>query len=721
MSFRKATAVLLPAALVTAVAACTPSAPARTAKATVEADPVATQREAAKTDWRAALAETLSAAEQARWDDVNAATSWAWPEMADYRLYYRARALEYAFQFTEAAGHYARLVSEAPQSLFAAEARERKYLALASTGEARAYLAEAKTWARTAVSSSETARRAIVLGKLYEAAGATTEAVEAYRTVRINYPAHAAAAEAEAHLAALDAAGHGATALSREERIKRANALFASRAYDTAFEAFGEMLSDTDDKAEQQEYLAKRGQARFFRRRYPEALTLLRKAASISTSSESRVVARFYEAYALSRLGQAADSENAYQQIVNRDAKRFPEWAAKAQFKIINLQEGNNERAAKHFKKYIDDYPRGESRPEALWWLAWAHYNRGNYTAAGDAFEKRAAYGDDLARAASYWQARTAEKLGRKEEANKRFADIAAKAPLHYYGLLSSVRLEALAAAPVRAKFFAHEATFETEAPAAFHLVRANALAEIRRTQEAERELQAAAQAAKSREQIYAISRAMVAAGRYNAAQRAVWSTFEPELLRADVFYTDLWEIAYPRAFAEIVGSKAADQGTNPHIVLALMREESRYRPDVASPANAYGLLQLILPTAKRVASRLGLPAPTEGDLYNPELNITLGTAYIKSLLDAYRNNFFLAFAGYNGGPLNVNRWLEKRKGSDWDEFVENIPYTETRNYVKKVTTSLLRYQYLYEPEQMVSLSFLTASVTDGDRADGVE
>lgn len=671
-------------------------------------------------DWKAALQATLEAQAKGNWQRVAVATEWEWPAFQDYRLYYRARAEEFAMRFTEASGMYAQMVSEAPLSIFADDARERRFTAAASAGAADVTaVTQTEAWAARTAGASESARRRFILGRIYEAAGRTSDAVQAYRRIRIEWPASGSAAQAEARLNALESQGF--ESLSRIESRKRADALFAARAYDGAFEAYSALLADASAPAERQELYLRRGLSRFHRRGYVEASVLFERAYTVAPKSENAEQSRYYHAFALSRQGQGNEAVRLYERLSKTAKSR---WASEALFKagLIHLQEGRNELAAERFEAYLKAAERGELRPDALWWLAWARFNTKNYSAAREAFFSRSRVGDEAATAARYWMARCDELLGDKESATASFAAIASAAPLQYYGLLAWSRASQSARPqPARGLYYADMTTLSAEDNARYHLDRGAVLGEIRRTAEAEREYQAAAQTGGSRDSVVLASRALAGLNRYNAAQRMVWAAFEPELLRQDVFFTDLWELAYPRAFASLVTAASALRGTNPNMVLALMREESRYNPEVASPADAYGLLQLILPTAKRVAKSLGIPAPKAGDLYKPDLNIALGTAYIHTLLDAYSNNFFLAFAGYNGGPQNVNRWLSLRSGNDMDQFVENIPFTETRNYVKKVTTSLLRYQFLYEPNQAISPSFLTAAASESEQAAGLE
>jgi soluble lytic murein transglycosylase len=156
----------------------------------------------------------------------------------------------------------------------------------------------------------------------------------------------------------------------------------------------------------------------------------------------------------------------------------------------------------------------------------------------------------------------------------------------------------------------------------------------------------------------------------------------------------------YPLAFWELVQQKAQERGLDPYLVLALIRQESLFDARARSPAAALGLMQLIPPTAARVAKQIGLPAPSQEKLFEPEVNLTLGTQYLKDLLQRYSNNWFKAIAAYNAGEAAVDRWEKEIATDDIEEFVERIPYIETRGYVKLVLRNHRIYKRLYEPQK---------------------
>ena len=154
--------------------------------------------------------------------------------------------------------------------------------------------------------------------------------------------------------------------------------------------------------------------------------------------------------------------------------------------------------------------------------------------------------------------------------------------------------------------------------------------------------------------------------------------------------------IFFPRPYKELVTAYSRKQEVDPALVQALIREESFFRSDVRSPANAYGLMQLLHGTARQVANGSGLKVKVK-DLYDPEINIRLGLEYLKLLLDRYDGRLYLALAAYNAGPHRVDQWLRDFPLADEEEFIEMIPFSETRNYVKNILRNYFFYRYYYE------------------------
>jgi soluble lytic murein transglycosylase len=158
----------------------------------------------------------------------------------------------------------------------------------------------------------------------------------------------------------------------------------------------------------------------------------------------------------------------------------------------------------------------------------------------------------------------------------------------------------------------------------------------------------------------------------------------------------DFWQCVYPLAQWPLVRQEAKAQGLDPYLVTALMREESAFAPLAISGAGARGLMQLMPETADQVAKKYGVARDPSAPLETPEVNIRLGTIHLAELLRDNGGNLSLALASYNAGWPQVRNWIERFGITDAEQFIEDIPYSETRNYVKRVLGSYERYTSLY-------------------------
>ncbi len=177
-----------------------------------------------------------------------------------------------------------------------------------------------------------------------------------------------------------------------------------------------------------------------------------------------------------------------------------------------------------------------------------------------------------------------------------------------------------------------------------------------------------------------------------------------------------VWEAAYPRPFAGVVATEAKRQSLPEAWAYAIMREESAFDPRVVSPAKAFGLMQLISPTAKNMAGPLSLPWDEES-LKKPEVNVALGSRYLTILRGQISDSPLLAIPGYNAGGGAPKKWLAQRPGDDFDFWVERIPYEETRLYTKRVITSLTAYEFLYARDQASEARSTPLAVSPAARA----
>jgi soluble lytic murein transglycosylase len=159
--------------------------------------------------------------------------------------------------------------------------------------------------------------------------------------------------------------------------------------------------------------------------------------------------------------------------------------------------------------------------------------------------------------------------------------------------------------------------------------------------------------------------------------------------------WRNAWEIAFPRPYLPVVNAETKRSGISEALAYSIMREESAFDPRVVSAADAVGLMQLIVPTAKRMGKSLHLPGDSES-LKKPEINIALGCKYLSVLRNMFPDNPLLAIPGYNAGGGKPKDWIAERPNEDFDLWVEQIPYEETRMYTKRVITSMAAYEVLY-------------------------
>lgn len=164
-------------------------------------------------------------------------------------------------------------------------------------------------------------------------------------------------------------------------------------------------------------------------------------------------------------------------------------------------------------------------------------------------------------------------------------------------------------------------------------------------------------------------------------------------MTRAD--YWDDIDVRFPLAFRDVFEGNAKQQDLPLPLVLAISRQESAFAADVASPAGAFGLMQLMPATAREVARKYHIPFRGSQQLVDPELNIRLGSQYYKDMLKRFGGNRILATAAYNAGPHRVSQWLEKSAGKlPFDAWIEVIPFNETRQYVQNVLSFAVIYAH---------------------------
>jgi soluble lytic murein transglycosylase len=290
---------------------------------------------------------------------------------------------------------------------------------------------------------------------------------------------------------------------------------------------------------------------------------------------------------------------------------------------------------------------------------------------------------------ALYWAARSWERAGKKDKAGAAYRTVLDEKPDGFYAYLAERRAGLTARPPIAVSVQTPEAPLPETVMKAF--TRALELKRAGLADFAVAEITLSVESAEPSVQL-AILPQLLEIGAYTQALRTSLSLYRRKLLDENQLYPYI----YPRAFESVVVPQATEREIDPYFVYSLMRQESLFNERAVSPAAAYGLMQLLLSTARRMATKAGAGEIDVEDLFSPEMNVRLGTEYLADLGERFDNDPVLMLAGYNAGEKAAERWRERGKGLELDEFIEKISYRETRAYVKKVLRNYRNYLRLY-------------------------
>ncbi|MBV8770887.1 MAG: transglycosylase SLT domain-containing protein [Deltaproteobacteria bacterium] len=388
--------------------------------------------------------------------------------------------------------------------------------------------------------------------------------------------------------------------------------------------------------------------------------------------------------------------------------REFPhdELAPKAMFEIGRTYEedGDLEAARRAYLDLIGRYPSTGAADDARFRATFMLFMLARYQQAAAEFGE---LGSRASNASSrdmfaYWQARSWENSDNKLQARGLFQTLALSTASNYYPALAATRVNQPTAL-LPAAFVADLAPTivpSATGPVQFHLTRVAALRDIGLRDLEPPELRAIENYldGNSALQKFVLAEFEAANAWYDAIQMAMRVEARGELEPSTAE-----RIRYPRGFWDWVRSAAGRNGLDPYLVAALIRQESLFDPQARSTSDARGLMQLLPGTADRYAAAAGIEAAPI-DLYDPHTSIQLGTAYLHQLMTMFGGNIFKVVAAYNAGEKSVSQWNARYPGDD-DEWVENIGFRETREYVKKVIGGMREYQLLYGSPSSLSSS----------------
>ncbi|HEX8947869.1 MAG TPA: transglycosylase SLT domain-containing protein [Dissulfurispiraceae bacterium] len=441
--------------------------------------------------------------------------------------------------------------------------------------------------------------------------------------------------------------------ITADDLVKRGKNLNSAWLFEDAEKAFREALRK-NGTASRDDILNGLAYSLFRQKRYTEAADIYKQTGEI-----------YWRARAIFRAGDMDALQAEMPDIQKTGDKRLA--AVLLAYGMKKKREGNTEEALKIFNTVLSLYP--SAKEEALWAMGWTYYLSKDYPNAAKIFSQlQATYGDAKY---LYWNAKCKKMLGDPEPLK---VSQTRKNGHDFYTLLSLVRneqkLPALDKHPSRISL--NDRAMERTA----------ILEELGLKREAVSELLHLARRNPSRNDLISISSYLKNLGEYRAAIN---------IISKMPYSEELHDLFYPLGYWNEVEEAAKKRDIDPYLVLSVMREESRFAPDARSIAGAMGLMQMMPQTAHKFNKNIKAGSKHAAELYDPETNISIGTRYLKQLLSRY-GSIPLALAAYNGGEDMVNEWVRNGKYASIDEFIEDIPFDETRNYVKKVMTSYFEY-----------------------------
>jgi len=378
--------------------------------------------------------------------------------------------------------------------------------------------------------------------------------------------------------------------------------------------------------------------------------------------------------------------------------------------------QGRFDDAIVRYRQVAKSGEPASQRAEARWRVGWVYYRMARYQEAGEELRVLADQHDgDFEPQALYWIGRAAELSQQQPQARDVYVRLCQRYLYTYYCQLARDRIdipfpEALPPEPVPVggsvagdttanggSLRVVSSRAEIEQQSGYR--RAIELKMLGLDSDAARELAGLTDRySRDPDILMALATMLNEVGAYHHALRLARARYRDKLERTGgVVDPSLWKVAYPTGLLPAIKSQGVTS-VDPYLVAAIIREESQYDWRAVSRVGAIGLMQVMPGTANNVAQRLGFPAVGRDDLFDQETNIRIGVHYVAQLLEQFSGNVAQTIASYNAGPVAVGSWIAMHRGRSQDEFVELIPYQETRQYVKRVLRSYREYSRLGQP-----------------------
>ena len=544
----------------------------------------------------------------------------------------------------------------------------------------------------------------LALGRAYAAVGQNDAAAEAWRRAYFTMPLAPDSDEAGAQLKALSERAKLPGPL-QSERKQRADLLLQGKRYKDAAEEYRSLLSGSHVTDENGARLSL-GAALFRLKKYKEAREALEK---IPESGDERNSERLYY---LAEMARGRDNQRfaGLLQALRDSAPQSP-WLEQLLLSSGNSQLllRNFETAARFYTELYTRSPNGANASYAHWKAAWLRLRLGDDAQARRLFEEQIKLYPASAEVpnALYWRGRLAEEEQDWNKARAYYQKLSDRFRFFYYAELARERLRVIKidgnvpAVPLLSKIPppAPPVRFGRSAAPADNLrvqksflLQNGGLFDL-----AIGELQAAYSQDGSLWAAGEMARIYQSTGRYWRAlqmlKKGVPGYFSFEI--ADL-PRPFWEALFPRLYWSDIQKYSEENQLDPFLVAGLIRQESEFHAGAVSRARALGLMQILPSTGRKLAHEIKLRRFSSNMLLDPTVNVQMGTRYFRGLLDELEGTQQYALAAYNAGPHRVAEWRSNGQYRDVNEFVESIPFTETREYVQAVMRNALVYRRLY-------------------------
>ncbi|MEO6119205.1 MAG: transglycosylase SLT domain-containing protein [Terriglobales bacterium] len=545
----------------------------------------------------------------------------------------------------------------------------------------------------------------LALGQAYRAAGKNDAAVAALRQVHFQMPLSGEAAEAASMLAAMGALD----STSPELRKQRADLLVRGKRYPQAIKEL-KALIESQPSASAGSYQVALANALYKSDKESDA-----RKALLAMPTPTDVEANAQRLYLLAEMARSDRDDDAHARYIGEMRATTPNsgWFQEALMSMGNkfLLRNEFESASATYGELSDRFPTGKYGSSAHWKAGWLQYRQGKTGEAKAAFDRHIAKFPASSEVpnALYWRGRVAETEGDLQKARSCYQKLSERFRNYYYALLARERLRKIKLAPVPddAAFARIPAAPEpggvfapSDAVTDVRLAKARLLSNAAMYEQAQKELEAAAKDPENRWVVAEMVKLQQAAGKPHIALQTLKRAY-PSYFAIDVasLPRPMLETLFPRPYWPQLQAHAADNSLDPYLVASLIRQESEFNPKAISHANAYGLMQILPTVGRQLAKEVKLRPFSNARLLEPQDNIRLGTRYFRQMIDRNGGEVEYALAAYNAGGHRVSSWRANGTFKDMPEFVESIPFTETREYVQAIVRNVEVYRRIYVTE----------------------